>query len=199
MGRDLKIAEVPDILQPETPMLPNPLHPAVVHFPLVLAVLIPFAAAAALFISKRPGAGRGAWVALAVMALMLTGSAWLSLETGQQQEERVENVVPEGAIHGHEEAAEGLLLGSVFLSALVLAGLVPGKVGRTVQWLAVPGGLVILALAFRVGDSGGALVYQHGAASAYVGTAGTAGAVGAAGSERRERGERERGGDDDGR
>lgn len=181
-------------------MIPNPLHPAVVHFPLVLAVLLPFVAAVVFYLSRRPEAGRGPWIGLTVMAFLLAGSAWLSVETGQQQEDRVERVVSESVIGGHEEAAEGFLVGAAIVAAVILAGLIPGKVGRTAQWLAVPAGLVILALAFRVGDSGGKLVYQYGAASAYVGTTGGASPGVVAPGERGERGEgHERGDDDDGR
>ncbi len=190
-----KIAEVPGVLQPESSMLPHPLHPAVVHFPLVLSVLFPFVAAAALIVSRRPGAGRGAWIGLTVMALLLVGSAWVAIETGQQQEDVVERVVSESLIHGHEEAAEGLLLGSAILTAVVLLGLVRGKVGQGARWLSVLGGLVVLGLAVRVGDLGGKLVYEHGAASVYVASA-DSGAIRAPGrSEGGERGERE--GDDD--
>lgn len=177
--------------------MPNPLHPAIVHFPLVLAVLLPFAAAAAFVVSRRAGARGGAWIGLTVMTLILTGSAWLSVETGQDQEDRVERVVPEGAIHTHEEAAEGLLLGSILVSAVILLGLLPGRVGRGARWLAAPGGLVVLALALRVGDSGGALVYEHGAASAYVASAGTAGSAGSAALPAS--GRRDRDDDDEGR
>jgi uncharacterized membrane protein len=148
--------------------MPHPLHPAVVHFPLVLAVLLPFVAVVGLLVSRRASAGRGPWLAVAAMAVILSLSAWVSVETGQQQEDAVERVVPEGTIHQHEEAAEGLLLGSVLVAGLILVGLSPGRVGRGARYISVPAALVVLALAFRVGDSGGSLVYTHGAAAAYV-------------------------------
>lgn len=148
--------------------MPNPLHPAVVHFPLVLAVLFPFVAAVALWAYRRPEVGRAAWIGLAAMALLLAGSAWFSIETGQRQEETVESVVAESVINGHEEAAEGFLVASIVLTAVILLGLAPGRAGTWARYLTVPGGVLVLALAFRVGGSGGALVYEHGAASAYV-------------------------------
>jgi uncharacterized membrane protein len=154
--------------------MPHPLHPAVVHFPLVLAVLFPVLAGVALYASRRVGAGRGAWIVLAAAALLLTGSAWVSVETGQNQEDVVERVVSEGIIHGHEEAAEGLLLGSVVVLAVVLAGFLPGRTGAAARYLSVVAGLVAFGLAYRVGASGGALVYEQGAASAYVGAPSTA-------------------------
>jgi hypothetical protein len=65
-------------------MLPDPLHPAVVHLPMALAVLIPA----------------------------------LALETGKDEEDRVERVVSEDLIEAHEEAAERfLLLGGIGLLA----------------------------------------------------------------------------------
>ncbi|MGD8322026.1 MAG: hypothetical protein PVJ02_16370 [Gemmatimonadota bacterium] len=152
--------------------MPHPLHPAVVHFPLVLAVLLPFVAGVALLASRRASSGRGPWMAVAAMAVLLSLSAWVAVETGQGQEETVEGVVSEGAIHQHEEAAEGLLLGSVLIAGLILSGLAPGRVGKGARYISVPAALVVLALAFRVGDSGGGLVYTHGAAAAYVGNGG---------------------------
>lgn len=155
--------------------MPSPLHPAVVHFPLVLAVLLPFLAVAALLVARRSGAGRGAWIAVAAFAVLLPLSAWAALATGQQEEEAVESVVAESLIGGHEEAAEGFLAGSAVLAVIVLAGLAPGRVGRSARFVSVAAAAVVLALAFRVGDSGGQLVYTHGAAAAYVDGASGAG------------------------
>ena len=42
-------------------MLPDPLHPAVVHFPIVLMFLLPLAALAALWYGRRHPEGRAAW------------------------------------------------------------------------------------------------------------------------------------------
>ena len=155
--------------------MPYPLHPAVVHFPVALSVLIPFVAAAGLWATLRKGAHRALWAPVVAVSLLLTASAWVALETGQDQEEAVEGVVSESLIHGHEEAAEGLLAGSAVLAVVILAGLVPGALGKGARYAAVPVALVVLALAFRVGKSGGELVYTHGAAAAYVQSGGGGG------------------------
>jgi hypothetical protein len=47
------------------------------------------------------------------------------------------------------------------------AGLPPGRVGAVARPLGLVLSLGVAALAADVGDSGGALVYEHGAASAY--------------------------------
>ena len=156
--------------------MPYPLHPAVVHFPIVLAVLLPFIAGAGLYATLRLGANRALWAPAVVFSLLLSGSAWLALETGQDQEEVVEDVVSESLIGGHEEAAEGLLAGSAVLAVVILAGLAPGLLGKGARYAAVPVALVVLALGFRVGKSGGELVYTHGAATAYVQGVGDGGA-----------------------
>jgi uncharacterized membrane protein len=153
--------------------IPNPLHPAVVHFPLVLGLLLPLVALWAMIALRRSGGSTHAWRFVAITAVLLSVSAWVSVETGQRQEDRVERVVAEAPIHAHEEAAEGFLLGSAIVTGVVLLGLLPGAVGRGARVLAIPGALLVVALAVRVGDSGGALVYRHGAASAYVEDMGT--------------------------
>jgi len=131
-------------------------------------VLLPFLVVAALLVARRAGSGRTPWIAIVVFALVLPLSAWASIATGEQQEDIVENVVAEGAIHGHEEAAEGFLAGSAVLAVIVLAGLLPGRAGRAARWTSVAASVVVVALAVRVGGSGGKLVYEQGAAAAYV-------------------------------
>lgn len=147
--------------------MPYPLHPAVVHFPIVLAVLMPMILAVALFASRRKP-GRAPWGTALAFAVLLPLSAWASVATGKQQEEAVEGTVSERLVGGHEEAAEGLLAGSAILAILALGGLAPGKLGTGARYTSVAAALVVLALAFRVGKSGGDLVYTHGAAAAYV-------------------------------
>ncbi|GMV04711.1 MAG: hypothetical protein AMXMBFR53_09910 [Gemmatimonadota bacterium] len=172
--------------------MPHPLHPAVVHFPVVLAVLLPFLAAVGALVARRPGVGRGPWLAVAAFAVLLPLTAWAALATGQAQEEVVEGVVAEAPIHQHEEAAEVFLAGSAFLALVALAGLLSGRAGGLARVASVPVALVVLALGFRVGASGGELVYTHGAAAAYLGASGAAapspgGAGGSDDDEGRER------------
>jgi uncharacterized membrane protein len=121
-------------------MLPNPLHPAVVHFPVVLAFLLPLVAIGALWTIRRGARPRAAWSVPLMLAGALALSAWAAVETGEGQSERVERVVGEQPLESHEEMADAFLTASVVL---------------------------VVVAAARVGHSGGQLVYQHGAASAY--------------------------------
>lgn len=147
--------------------MPDPLHPAVVHFPIVLALLLPLLAVAAV-VAIRRGVPPRAWALVVVFGGLLTLSSWAAVETGEDQEDAVEAVVSGSVIHEHEEAAEALLVGSGILLLLLMAGVAPGRIGGTARALSIPGALAVVVLAFQVGHSGGELVYEHGAAAAYV-------------------------------
>ncbi|MGD8279350.1 MAG: hypothetical protein PVH00_15035, partial [Gemmatimonadota bacterium] len=68
-------------------MLPQPLHPAIVHFPIVLAFLLPVAAVSALIAMRRGASGRRVWAPVGLLAALLFLSAWVAVKTGQDQED----------------------------------------------------------------------------------------------------------------
>lgn len=148
-------------------MLPNPLHPAVVHFPVVLAFLLPVFVAGAIWAIRRGVNVRRAWTVPLVGAVALTLSAWAAVQTGGTQSERVERVVSEQPIESHEEMAEAFLAVSAGVAVVALAGLLRGGAGKVARVITGAGALVLVALVARVGHSGGQLVYRFGAASAY--------------------------------
>jgi len=152
-------------------VLPDPLHPAVVHFPIVLAVLLPAVALVALWAVHRGARVSRAWAVPVAFAAALALSAWVAVETGESQEERVERVVPESAMDTHAEAAETFLYLAAGLLVFSAAGLARGTVGRAARWVATAGAVGVMAVGINVGHKGGLLVYQHGAASAYAGAA----------------------------
>jgi len=179
-------------------MLPNPLHPAVVHFPVVLAFLLPIAALGAVWAIRRGASSRRAWSIPLGVAAALAVSTWAAVETGEAQDERVERVVAEQPLSAHEEMAETFLTASGALVLIAAAGLIGGVAGRAARVTTAVGSLVLVAVAARVGHSGGELVYRYGAASAY--TAGSelqATAPGAAASLAGTPGRRPAGDDDD--
>lgn len=154
-------------------MMPDPLHPAVVHLPIALAVLIPGLAILGILLIYKGFLPPRSWALVVLLQALLVGSGWLALETGEDQEERVERVVAERHIEAHEEAAERFLLLAAVGLLVSGAGLLPrraGAAGRVATALVTLG---LLAAGVSVGHSGGALVYEHGAASAYVDAAGT--------------------------
>ena len=145
-------------------MLPDPLHPAVVHFPIVLMVFLPLAALGALWALRRGVAPLRAWVVPVAMAGALTLSAWAALQTGEAQEERAEDVVGEARLNTHEEAGERFLIFSGVVFALSAAGLLRGAAGQGVRVVATAAAFGLLVAGYQVGHSGGTLVYGDGAA-----------------------------------
>jgi len=173
-------------------MLPDPLHPALVHFPIVFTFLLPVVILGALWLARR-NPGRRTWLTPVIAAAALSASAWLAVETGEQQEERVESAVAEAPLEGHEEAANRFLLLSLGVLGVTAAGLVRGGIGKVARGAALAGSLALGVVGYQVGRSGGELVYEHGAASVYAQTAGgevRAGAVEPATGEAREHRER---------
>ena len=148
-------------------MLPDPLHPAVVHLPIALAVLVPLLATIWIFLISRGFLAASQWGAIATLQVLLVGSAWAALETGEAEEERVERVVAERHIETHEEAAERFLLFSGLAALPIGAGLLAGRTGRIGRVVGTIAAFGVLAAGVQVGHSGGELVYRHGAANAY--------------------------------
>lgn len=148
-------------------LLPTPLHPAVVHLPIALTVLVPAFAIGALIAIRRGARPVRAWGITTALLALLSVSAWASLQTGEQQEDRVERIVPDAAMETHEESAELFLSLSLVVLGIAGVGLVRGRVGTVARAGAVVGTLVLVVAGYRVGHSGGSLVYEHGAASAY--------------------------------
>jgi hypothetical protein len=146
-----------------------PWHPAVVHLPLALAMLMPlFAAGFAWALWTGRIRHRGWFVILGLQAL-LVGSGIVAMRTGEAEEDRVEAVLQRGVLHEHEELAEQFVwaAGATFvLAAGVLLFRRPGAT-RALAAAAVAATVVVGGLGLRVGHAGGQLVYTHGAASAY--------------------------------
>jgi uncharacterized membrane protein len=149
-------------------MLPDPLHPAVVHLPIALAILVPGLAVLGLLLITKGALPPRSWAGIVLLQALLVGSGWLALETGEQQEERVERVVAERHIEAHEEAAERFLLVAGIGLLVSAAGLLPRRPGAAGRVAGTLGAFAVLAAGVAVGHSGGELVYKHGAANAYV-------------------------------
>ena len=149
-------------------MLPDPLHPAVVHFPVALSVLTPLFAALILLAIRSGRTAPLTWSVVVLLQALLVGSAWLAHETGHDQEERVEKVLDERHIEEHEEAADWVLWTGAAGLAAALLGLAGGSAGAWARVGALAISLMTLGAAVKTGHSGGELVYRYGAANAYL-------------------------------
>ena len=158
-------------------MLPDPLHPAVVHFPVALALIFPVMAAIALIFIRRGSSAINTWIPISVLALMIFAGTLVAKNTGAEEEEKVEDVVSRSVIHDHEENAELFAILAGIMLAVSLAGFVPKKWGDAARYLTIVASLAVVAVAYQTGKSGGELVYEHGAAAAYIDAGANSGAV----------------------
>jgi uncharacterized membrane protein len=151
-------------------LLPDPLHPAVVHLPIALALLAPLFAIGALVVIRRGARPLRTWPLVVAVLALLSLSAWASVETGEAADEQVEAVVADAPIETHEEAAEAFLGLSVGVLAIAALGLLGGRPGQVARLAGTVGALGLVIAGWRVGHTGGELVYEYGAASAYTTT-----------------------------
>lgn len=144
-----------------------PLHPAIVHLPLGIALILPLMAFV-LFIGIRRGwFSFKTWSLVVLLHFLMVASAFVALKTGENEEEKVEKVVAESALEEHEELAEIFLITSGVTFLLTGSVLIFKQKQTLFQGIALLGICTSTAMALNVGHSGGKLVYEHGAASAY--------------------------------
>ncbi len=145
-------------------------HPKVVHLPIALAILMPLVSGGAVLALWRGWFDRRVWVIVLLFQTALAGSGFLAMNTGEAEYERVEEVVPERYIEAHADAAETFVWASVVVLALMLVplGLRDGRLNTAAAVVCCVGTLVVFGLGYRTGEAGGRLVYEHGAAKAYV-------------------------------
>ncbi|QDU66280.1 hypothetical protein Pla86_13460 [Planctomycetes bacterium Pla86] len=158
---------------PEIPdMNTTPIHPLIVHLPMALAVLMPLVAGGVFVAWWRGYFRKRTWSVVCLLQAAMLASSLVAMRTGESDEERVEQVVPEAAIERHEAAAQLFTWGSGLLlvvSLLPLLSRSPGR-ARAAGLVTLGGTLVVLGLGYKVGSAGGRLVYEHGAAAAFTAT-----------------------------
>ncbi len=144
-------------------------HPQIVHVPMALAVLMPLIAGGALLAWKREWFSSRIWLVAVLFQTILIGSSLAALQSGEDDEELVENVVAHRYVEEHEEAAELFTVAAGALGALMLIPLTPfGRRWRLgLASISTAGTLVVFVLGYQTGQAGGELVYTHGAAEAH--------------------------------
>lgn len=144
-----------------------PWHALIVHMPIALTVLVPLFVLLAFGLGRRTLPAHKVWSLPVGMLALLLVSAVVAEKTGEREEDRVEKVVAREAIHEHEEAAElfvAITAGTLLVS---VGGLLSNRAGAALRLAGAAGSLLILAAEWKVGHSGGSLVYEHNAGAAY--------------------------------
>lgn len=145
------------------------LHPKIVHIPIALAVLMPLLSLGLILAWWRDWLPKRAWLIAVVFQGLLVVSSYAALQTGEADEEPVEAVVAEQFIDLHEDAAELFMwAAAIALILFVVTAIVKDRrFALALGSLSIVASLVVFGLGYRVGEAGGALVYEHGAASAF--------------------------------
>ena len=145
-----------------------PLHPALVHIPLGLAIIMPFLTLLVYLLIKKGRFDRTVWLIPVIIQVVIILASFAAMKSGENEEDRVEKVVKEHYIEEHEEAAK-VFLGTAILSLLIMGY---GLKESDMQDKARIAGIILLfagmGAVLYAGKLGGELVYQHGAASAYI-------------------------------
>lgn len=142
-------------------LVPNPLHPAVVHFPIVLLLLGVFVAIAAVFWRKH-----GVPVLSAALLVLGALGLWAAVETGESDGGLVEDTSVNALVDAHETWAKRTLTISIIAGLAAVGSVLAARWPRTARAVAVVAALASVAAAYGVyetGHRGGALVYRHGA------------------------------------
>ena len=141
-------------------MLPNPLHPAVVHIPIGLAVVIPLMSFVVAFGVRKGWFRVRTWVLILLLQMILVSSAFVAVETGEEQEDSTPLAVAEEKIEAHEDYGHMMLIAAGITFLLMFGGLHPKRpIAEKFQWVSIAASLVVLIIAFKTGHSGGQLVY----------------------------------------
>ena len=148
-------------------MFDLPLHPIVVHFPIVLGALLPLLAIIVWWAIKKWQWTPNVWALVSAVALVYTLSATGAVLLGEEDEEKVEKVIYEEVIEEHEEAGELIpwVAGTLFLVSL---GGFTVRYSKQAKVAMIVLSLVAVAPLIHAGHTGGELVYEHGAAIAHL-------------------------------
>lgn len=148
-------------------MFDLPLHPIVVHFPIVLGSLLPVLAILLWWAIKKWQWTPKVWALVSAVALVYTLSAVTAVQLGEEDEEKVEKVISEEVIEEHEEAGELIpwLAGTLFLVSL---GGFTVRYSKRAHLAMIALSLVAVIPLINAGHTGGELVYKYGASIAHL-------------------------------
>src|SRR5574340_485539 len=123
-------------------LLPDPFHPAVVHFPIVLILLGAAAAIAAAF-------WRGGHLPQFAAALLALGAlgTWVAVESGESSGGLLENGSPrlESLVDAHETWAKRTFAATLVAALAAVASALVGRWPRLARGMAVVAALVSAA------------------------------------------------------
>ena len=146
-----------------------PLHPALVHIPIGVAFVLPCPAVVVAIAIGKGKLPKTAWLVVVGLQVIVLAGGIASVRTGEEDRRRTVMLVGSANLDPHEEAGDAFNVSAGVSLALGIASFFPGgtiaNVGRAATVLASS---ACTYFAYSAGHSGGGLVYQFGAASAYL-------------------------------
>jgi uncharacterized membrane protein len=144
-------------------LIPDPLHPAIVHFPIVLVLL---GAGAAILAAFWRGGHLPRYAAL-LLALGAVGT-WVAVETGESSGGLLESASPqlESLVDAHETWAKRTFVITIVAAVAAAASAVMARWPRLARAVAAVAAIASAAAAYGIyetGHRGGAMVYRHAA------------------------------------
>jgi uncharacterized membrane protein len=142
--------------------VPDPLHPAVVHFPIVLIFLGTLVSVLAIFTR------RGALPQFtAVILILAAASAQFAVSTGGDEADDVIQRMPDARplVHDHAEWGERTRTAAVFAAIVAIVAVAFYRMRGFRRILALVTTLIAAAACFcalEAAQHGGAMVYRHG-------------------------------------
>jgi uncharacterized membrane protein len=145
-----------------------PLHPAIVHFPIALTFILPVLLLIFAWAIRAGKMSKELWPVLIGLQLLVTGTGYLALETGETDEEKVSAVVGKKIIHEHEESAE-IFVGTtvITLAASIAVWFLQPGLQNKARFIVAALSLLPVFFAWNTGKRGGEIVYKHGGGSAH--------------------------------
>lgn len=142
--------------------IPSPLHPVIVHFPIVLILIGTAVAAAAVFIRRW----HLPWLAAGMLAAGALGSI-AATWTGENEGEMAGKLPPQAdqILEQHEEWGERARNFALVAALLAVAAASTARFPKAAFSLGIVAALVAVTASYAVvecGHYGGQLVYKHG-------------------------------------
>ncbi len=145
-----------------------PLHPAIVHLPVVLTFILPVLILIFAWAIRAGKMSKELWLVLVGFQILVTATGYISLETGEDDEEKVSAVVGKKIIHEHEDSAEVFVGTTVIaLAAGIVVWFLQPAFQDKARFLVALISLLPVFFAWRTANKGGEIVYKHGGGSAH--------------------------------
>ncbi len=142
-----------------------PLHPALVHIPIGIALVLPLVALGVTVALWRGWIAPRAFALVVLLQALVVAGGFAALQTGESEGERIEDTVGEAAVESHEHAAKRFMIGAGIALAIGAGGLFLLRRQSALRWTAaaLTAATVLEAgLAVATGKRGGELVYAQG-------------------------------------